>query len=128
MSEMHPLMRLWRYAAGHRRTVVLATTLSVLKKITDIAPEILIGGAVDVVVRQEDSFLAGFGITDVADQMLLLGGLTLAVWLTESAFNYASMVTWRNLAQTVQHELRVDTYTHVQDLEMAYFEDPPPGG
>lgn len=128
MSEMHPLMRLWRYAAGHRRTVVLATTLSVLKKITDIAPEILIGGAVDVVVRQEDSFLAGFGITDVADQMLLLGGLTLAVWLTESAFNYASMVTWRNLAQTVQHELRVDTYTHVQDLEMAYFEDSSTGG
>ena len=29
---------------------------------------------------------------------------------------------WRNLAQTVQHELRVEAYDHLQKLEMAYFE------
>ena len=125
---MHPLKRLWRYATGHRRRLVMATVLSVAKKITDIAPEILIGGAVDVVVRREDSFLASLGVTDVADQMVVLGILTLVVWLAESAFDYWATVTWRNLAQTIQHELRIDTYGHVQDLEMAYFEDRSTGG
>jgi ATP-binding cassette subfamily B protein len=126
--SVHPLTRLFRYASQHRGHVVSATVFSVLKKITDIAPEILIGGAVDVVVRQEDSFLAGFGITSVRDQMLVLGVLTLLVWLAESACDYTATVLWRNLAQTVQHDLRVETYERVQQLEMAYFEDRSTGG
>jgi ATP-binding cassette subfamily B protein len=72
MTRIHPLARLWSQAVGHRGQVISATLLSVGKKITDIAPEILIGGAVDVVVRRDDSFLASFGITDVTKQMLVL--------------------------------------------------------
>jgi ATP-binding cassette subfamily B protein len=125
---MHPLARLWQYAARYRPRVVAATLFSIAKKITDIAPEILIGAAVDVVVRQEDSFLAGLGITDVRTQMLVLGALTLVVWLAESGCDYAATVRWRNLAQTMQHDLRLDTYRHVQGLEMAYFEDRTTGG
>ena len=30
-------------------------------------------------------------------------------------------VLWRNLAQTVQHELRLDVYGHIQNLEMGWF-------
>jgi len=37
-------------------------------------------------------------------------------------------VAWRNLAQTLQHELRVDAYDHVQHLKLAYFEDRTTGG
>jgi ATP-binding cassette subfamily B protein len=37
-------------------------------------------------------------------------------------------VHWRNLAQTLQHDLRLDTYSHVQELELAYFEDRSTGG
>lgn len=125
---MHPLTRLWHYTTRYRGRVIGAALFSIAKKITDIAPEILIGGAVDVVVRQEDSFLAGLGVTDVRDQMLVLGGLTLIVWLAESLCDYAATVQWRNLAQSVEHDLRVDTYGHVQELEMAYFEDRSTGG
>ena len=35
---------------------------------------------------------------------------------------------WRNLAQELQHDLRMEAYAHVQDLEMAYFEDQSTGG
>jgi ATP-binding cassette subfamily B protein len=34
----------------------------------------------------------------------------------------------RNLAQTVEHEARMDAYTHIQDLELGYFEDQSTGG
>jgi len=125
---MNPILELWRYASRHRPRIIYATVFSVLNKIMDIAPEILIGGAVDVVVRREDSFLAGFGLTDVRTQLLVLAGLTFVVWALESTFEYAYGVAWRNLAQTIQHELRVDAYGHVQGLELGYFDEQSTGG
>jgi ATP-binding cassette, subfamily B, bacterial len=116
-------VRLLRYAGGHRRQIVLATVCSTLNKLFDIAPEILIGVAVDTVVRREQSALAAFGITDVETQLVLLAALTLAIWVLESTFEYLYSLLWRNLAQTLQHELRTDAYGHVQRLELAYFED-----
>ncbi len=124
----HPLRRLWGYAPGHHREIVLATIYSFLNKLFDLAPPILIGMAVDVVVSQEESLLAQLGITNVATQLVVLAGLTLIVWALESAFEYAYQIKWRNLAQTLQHELRTDTYDHVQSLDMAYFEDQSTGG
>lgn len=125
---MNPLLELWRYAGRHRRRIVNATVFSVLNKIMDIAPEILIGGAVDVVVRGEGSFLSGFGVTDVRSQLIVLAALTFVVWGLESTFEYAYGVAWRNLAQTIQHELRVDAYGHVQGLELGYFDEQSTGG
>ncbi|NBC23592.1 MAG: ATP-binding cassette domain-containing protein, partial [Gammaproteobacteria bacterium] len=92
-------------------------------KLFDVMPEILIGIAIDVVVRREDSFVAALGITEPTSQMLLLGGLTLAIWISESVFEYLYLILWRNLAQDLQHGMRLDAYRHVQDLDLAYFED-----
>jgi ATP-binding cassette, subfamily B, bacterial len=117
------LARLLGYARGQRRRILLATLCSMLNKLFDIAPEILIGIAVDTVVRREQSALADFGITDVKTQLLLLGALTLVIWVFESLFEYLYSLLWRNLAQTLQHELRTDAYGHVQRLTLAYFEN-----
>ena len=86
-------------------------------------PEILIGMAIDVVVRQERSFLADFGIDEPFNQMLFLGALTIVVWALESLFQFFLQILWRNLSQTLQHNLRLDAYGHMQDLDMAWFED-----
>jgi ATP-binding cassette subfamily B protein len=126
--KAHPLSRLWFYAKGHRRTIVLASLTSVLNRIVDLAPPILIGMAVDVVVSRQDSILAQLGVADVQTQLLLLAGLTVLIFALESAFQYAYQVLWRNLAQVIQHEMRVDAYGHVQQLELAFFEDQSTGG
>lgn len=123
-----PLLRLLDYASSHRRAVIIASLYSILNKIFDLAPPVLIGAAVDVVVAQENSFIARFGIEDVFTQLLVLAGLNVTVWALESAFQYAYDVKWRQLAQTLQHDLRLDAYGHVQTLEMAYFEDRSTGG
>lgn len=91
-------------------------------------PEILIGMAIDVVVRQRQSFLAEFGIQDPFKQMLFLGVLTIVVWAFESLFQFLLQILWRNLSQSLQHDLRLDAYGHVQDLDMAWFEDASTGG
>lgn len=127
-SPLQSTRRLLSYSGRHVRKVRLAALCSILNKVFDIAPEILIGVAVDTVVRQDQSALARLGVHDVKTQLVLLGALTLLIWVCESVFEYLYNVLWRNLAQTVQHELRTEAYAHVQKLEMAYFENRSSGG
>lgn len=127
MSRPAPLPRLLRYAAAHRPTIALASAFSFLNEVFDIAPEILIGIAVDVVTGAKVT-LWGFGQLEPQRALVTLAGLTLAIWVLESAFEYLYEVRWRGLAQTVQHELRLDAYGHVQRLDMAFFEDRSTGG
>lgn len=122
MAPSHPLRRLAGFARPHRRTAALAALYSVLNKVFDVLPELLIGVAVDVVVNQQDSFLAGFGIPDPLQQLYLLVALTVAVWVLESLFEYLYAVKWRGLAQELQHALRQAAYGHLQKLPPAVIE------
>ena len=124
----HPLRRLVGYASARRGHLWLASVCSVLNKIFDLGPPVLIGAAVDVIVQRENSLLAGFGVVDVGQQLLVLSAITFAVWILESAFQYAYAILWRNLAQSVEHDLRVDAYRHLQGLELAYYEERSTGG
>jgi ATP-binding cassette subfamily B protein len=125
---MHPVKKLLAYAGKYQRDFRLASLYSVLNKFFDILPEVLIGAAVDVVVKGEQSFLARnvlgvIGITNTWHQLLALGVFNVLVWGGESLFQYLYELKWRQLAQDIQHDLRLDTYRHVQKLEMAYFEN-----
>jgi len=122
-SSSSPLQRLIQYSGPYQRQVRWAIATSILNKIFDLAPPALIGIAVDVVVQQENSAIAAWGITNVTTQLLLVTLLSVLVWGLESAFQYAYERLWRNLAQTIQHHLRLDAYRHLQNLEIAYFED-----
>jgi ATP-binding cassette subfamily B protein len=100
----------------------LAATCSILNKLFDLAPPALIGAAVDIVVERQNSLIARLGITDVFQQLVALSVISAIVWGLESGFQYAYDRLWRNLAQTLQHDLRLDAYQHLQNLELAYFE------
>ncbi|MBW4619662.1 MAG: ABC transporter ATP-binding protein/permease [Cyanosarcina radialis HA8281-LM2] len=118
-----PLLRLLRYAKPYRFQIWGAILCSICRTLLDLAPPYLIGVAVDVVVERETSLIARLGIQDPLTQLLVLSLLTIATWGLESLSQYGADKLWRNLAQTLQHELRVDTYNHLQALELAYFED-----
>ena len=121
MTEQAPIRRLLAHTKNHRTTMWLATLFSILNKIFDLAPPLLIGAAVDVVVKREESVLSDFGYSDPKEQLIVLSVLTVIIWVFESLFEYIYGVLWRNLAQTVQHELRIDAYSHIQNLEMEWF-------
>jgi ATP-binding cassette subfamily B protein len=84
--------------------------------------------AIDVVVQREESFLANYGYPDPNEQFLILVAITVVIWVLESLFEYWWGILWRNLAQTAQHELRIDTYNHIQNLEMQWFSEQSTGG
>ena len=106
----------------------LASICSLLNKFFDLAPPALIGIAVDVVVKQQDSILAQWGIKDVFWQLAIITIVSAIVWALESIFEYAYDYLWRNLAQDIEHDLRLEAYSHLQELELAYFEERSTGG
>jgi ATP-binding cassette subfamily B protein len=119
-----PLRRLIAYAGAHRRAALISTGWSVANKAFDIAPELLIGVAVDVVVRGQGSIVSSvFGVDDRFHQLLVLALVNLIVWVAESVTEYLAAIGWRSLAQTIEHEARMDAYAHVQRLELGALED-----
>jgi len=123
MEERGPLRRLMGHVAHRAATIRLAVLCSILNKIWDLAPPLLIGVAVDVVVTQEDSLLASFGVVDPWHQLLLLAAVTVAIWALESIFEYWYGVLWRNLAQSVQHDVRMATFERVLGHAPSWFDE-----
>ena len=127
ISSGSTLYRLLRHLQPYRGLVAWAAFCSVVNKVFDLAPPVLIALAVDVlsassVNQQQTAWLARFGAQDVPSQLLLLAVLSFLVWSAESLFEYLYGVLWRNLAQSTQHSLRLEAYGHLQTLEMDFFE------
>lgn len=123
MNAPPPLKRLWRYADAYRGRIVLASVWSFLNKAVDLAPPFLIGLAIDVVANRGDSLLSQMDIHDPRTQILTIAVATFIIWALESLFEFLYGIAWRNLAQSIQHDLRVDAYRHLQGLDVEYFED-----
>lgn len=119
----YSFLRLLNYGNSYKTKIWQAVICSILNKIFDLAPPILIGAAVDIVVKKENSLIAQWGIKDSFTQLLVLTFFSLIIWGLESIFEYAYQRLWRNLAQNIQHDLRIETYSHLQDLELGYFEE-----
>ena len=118
-----PLRSILKRSDAPKAKIRLAILCSILNKIWDLAPPLLIGIAVDVVVQKEDSLLADWGIIDPWNQLIVLAIATFVIWGLESLFEYFYAILWRNLAQTVQHNLRLVTFDHVQHQAMSWFDE-----
>ena len=111
------------YAVPWRMKIIWATTCSILNKLFDIMPEILIGFAVDLVIKQQDSFIASLGFKDPTSQITVLAIVTFFIWVFESLFQYLYSIAWRGIAQSVEHDIRLDAYNHVQHLDLEWQEN-----
>jgi ATP-binding cassette subfamily B protein len=115
--------RFLKYARPWKWEIIKSTIYSIINKLFDIAPEILLGAAVDLVVRKENSFIANLGFESASSQITILGIITFLIWAFESIFQYLYSISWRNLAQSIEHNIRMDAYKHVQNLNIAWFEN-----
>jgi ATP-binding cassette, subfamily B, bacterial len=122
-TPISPLRQLLAYGENYRLASNQAIVASISNKIFDIAPEVLIAAAVDVVVQKQQSFLAKLGFVDITQQLLVLTAVTVVIWILESLTQYIATRLWRNLAQNIQHELRLAAYGHLQEMDLAFFEN-----
>ncbi len=138
-----PYRRLWVYAKRRRGSIIRAIIYAILNKLFDLAPPVLIGAAVDIVVERESSFIANFvatltkwfnldadafGVPNLELHFIFLASITVLIWVLESFFEYLSAIEWRGLAQSIEHDLRTDAFEHVLKLDMAYFHFKSTGG
>ena len=119
----HPLAALWRRYRAYRVRFIAAVIASVVNKVADVVPELLIGAAVDVVIRGQNSWAADvLGVESRHAQLAWLAAINVVVWMIESGSEYVAAVLWRGLAQGVQHDLRVEAYDHAQHLDLTWHE------
>jgi len=119
---MSALRRLWQYARDFHTDCIRAIVYSTINKLLDVAPELLIGTAIQVVATERDYRLAYLGLESSMAQLIALGVTTFIVFSLESITEYVQSITWRTIAHNVQHSLRTDAYRHVQNVPMSTLE------
>ena len=117
------LKDLFNYALEQGTKVRRGIIYSILNKLFDLAPPVLIGVAIDIVVEGSDSFIGNLGYADRRQQLIILAIVTFIIWALESSFDYIAAVTWRNISQDIEHSLRTDTFNNVLGLDLAFFEN-----
>lgn len=117
------MARLFRYLRSYRRTVIWASASSVLNKILDLMPPLLVGWLIDTLAGAPPGWLGGwFGIADAWAGAMFISLSIVVIFGFESFFEWGFQIGFKRLAQRVQHDLRIDAYDQLQHRELAYFE------
>ena len=120
----HPMKRLFEYLGNHRSAFYVASLWSVLNKVLDLMPPILVGWVIDSVRRRPPEWITW--VMDTSEPWPLavfLSALGVGIFAFESFFEWLYQRDFMRLAQKVQHELRMDAYNHIQKREIAFFEN-----
>ena len=90
-DAVQPLRALWRRYGAYRARFVGAVAASTVNKVGDVVPELLIGAAVDVVVRGDESFVGELlGVESRYAQLGWLAVINVVVWIVESVTEYVA--------------------------------------
>jgi ATP-binding cassette subfamily B protein len=111
------LWRLVRFARPHARRILLGLTANAGARFFDLLPMIVVGRVVDTV-----STALRDGQALAATDFLWAGLLVLGTFAGLAVFQSVSDYTLDSAAQKIRHDLRVELYTHVQRLDVSYFE------
>ncbi|MCC6572161.1 MAG: ABC transporter ATP-binding protein [Planctomycetes bacterium] len=117
-----PMRRLFAYMAPMRGRLAFAIGSSFGNKVLDLAPPILVAWLMDAILRKPAPWLAAL-IPDTMAQIVFLAVATIIIFGGESLFQWMYQYAFMNLAQDVQHKLRLDAYRHMQSREYQFFEE-----
>lgn len=119
-----PMARLFAYLAPYRTRLSLGVSSSVLNKILDLMPPLLVGWVIDSLRGQPPGWIARLsGTSDAWSLAVVLAALSVAIFFFESLFQWGYQHYFMTLAQEVQHDLRLDAYERIQRREIAFFEE-----
>lgn len=119
-----PMVRLFGYLRSYRGRLGSATSASVLNKVLDLMPPLLVGWVIDSLRGKPPGWIASLaGTRDPWSMALVLSGLSVVIFFFESLFQWMYQAGFMTLAQRVQHDLRMDVYNRIQEREIAFFEE-----
>ena len=119
-----PMRRLFQYLGNYSGQLNFAIASSVINKILDLMPPIMIGWLIDSVSGNTPAWIATtFGISEPIGIGVFFAILIVIIFGIESFFEWLFKLNFMRLAQRVQHDLRIDAYQQLQSREIAYFEN-----
>jgi ATP-binding cassette subfamily B protein len=113
------MLRLFSYLKAYRSQLRLAVSSSITNKVFDLMPPIMTGWLVDVLAQTAPDWMPG---ADMWTQVVYIVMIIASVFTFESFFEWLYQRSFFRLAQEVQHDLRMDTYNHIQGRSLAFFE------
>ncbi|MDX1909061.1 MAG: ABC transporter ATP-binding protein [Bacteroidia bacterium] len=117
------MLRLLPLVRPYARLGITASIYSILNKVLDLMPPLLVGWIIDNLTGHPPGWISGWlRITDVWQGAIFLSALIILIFGFESLFEWLYSLTFKRMAQHVQHDLRLKTYDHLQHLETAFFE------
>ena len=121
--EDRPMRRLFSFLQPYRRPFALASAASIVNKLFDLMPPLLVGWVIDAVRGEAPAWMRWVARTDDAWSLaIFLSVLTVVIFGIESFFEWLLDLGFKRLAQRVQNDLRLQAYDQLQRREMAYFE------
>ncbi|AUG48486.1 multidrug ABC transporter ATP-binding protein [Haloarcula taiwanensis] len=124
-----PMLRLFTgYGRGQLGAFVVGLCSSIVARMLDLLPPILLALAIDAIFLQETEY----GLFLVPDawipsgqgpQLWLTAGIIAASFGLGAVFHWSRNWGWNKFAQHVQHAVRTDTYETMQRLNMDFFAD-----
>ncbi|MFQ3293059.1 MAG: ATP-binding cassette subfamily B protein [Halobacteriales archaeon] len=126
----NPMQRLFlEYGSDNTLAFVVGLLSSIVARILDLLPPVLLGIALDAVIRDNKQFIlwplpAEYTMNlGSNEQLWLVTGIIAFSFFGGASFHYTRNWGWNSFAQHIQHEVRTDTYDKMQRLNMDFFSD-----
>ncbi|WP_049986597.1 ABC transporter ATP-binding protein [Halobellus rufus] len=125
----NPMRRLFdEYGRENAFAFVVGLTSSVVARLLDLLPPVLLAVAVDSIFFDERPFslwlVPGAWLpTTPSGQLHLAAGLIALSFFGGAAFHWTRNWGWNSFAQHIQHAVRTDTYDKMQRLNLDFFAD-----
>ncbi|WP_226481005.1 ABC transporter ATP-binding protein [Natrinema amylolyticum] len=130
----NPMKRLFlEYGSNYTGAAVIGVIASFFARILDLLPALMLGVAIDAVIRQDipyaEAFPVGGGLVAPyvpdgrIEQFWLTIGIIAGAFLLSAVFHWTRNWGFNTFAQNVQHDIRTDTYDEMQRLDMGFFAD-----
>ena len=122
------------YGLENARYFLVGLFGSVVARVLDLIPPVILGVAIDAVFRDDVSYAAAIPAVPQAwtnavlpetatGQFWFSVGLIAFAFAGGALFHWTRNWGWNAFAQNIQHEMRTDTYDKMQRLNMDFFAD-----
>jgi len=103
--------------------ITISMVATFLNKLLDFLPEMFIGMSIEIVTQKQDSLFFKYFPYPVKTQLLIFACITIIAWILESIVEYCAKYSWSMLALSIQHNMRIKLYEHIQSLDLSFFEE-----
>jgi ATP-binding cassette subfamily B protein len=111
------LIFLWKFTKAHRKIVFFGVIASILARVFDLLPMVLVGIAVNI--------LASGAATSF--HMIIYGFAVLMSFIGLAVFQSSSDYLLTSVAQSVRHHIRICLFSHILSIDTADLESRPKG-